>query len=136
MAFLVVWVVAQWLTIMINILWGRTWSLIWHYGGTFTVIFYLIWCSLIEAIPLAALVGVMFMVSIATFEWSSFRIMNKIPRSDTMVIVIVSLVTVVVDLAIAVIAGVIISALVFAWQQGKKIELVKPTKRISINYIS
>ena len=51
--------------------------------------------------------------------------MNKIPRSDAMVIVIVSLVTVVVDLAIAVIAGVIISALVFAWQQGKKIEVSK-----------
>ena len=75
---------------------------------------------MIEAIPLAALVGVMFMVSIATFEWSSFRIMNKIPRADAMVIVIVSLVTVVVDLAIAVIAGVIISALVFAWQARKE----------------
>jgi SulP family sulfate permease len=85
--------------------------------------FILFGAPLIEAIPLAALVGVMFMVSIATFEWSSFRIINKIPRSDAMVIVIVSLLTVAVDLAIAVIAGVIISALVFAWEQGKKIDV-------------
>lgn len=92
--------------------------------------FILFGASLIEAIPLAALVGVMFMVSIATFEWSSFRIINKIPRSDAIVIVIVSMITVVVDLAIAVIAGVIISALVFAWEQGKKID-VETTKNES-----
>ncbi|MBT5953836.1 SulP family inorganic anion transporter [bacterium] len=78
---------------------------------------------LIEQIPLAALVGIMFMVVIGTFEWSSFRIMKKIPKSDAFIIVAVSSITVIVDLAIAVIAGVIISALVFAWEQGKEIKV-------------
>ena len=77
----------------------------------------------IESIPLAALVGVMFMVAIGTFEWSSFRLFNQIPRSDFVIIVIVSLTTVVVDLAVAVFVGVIISALVFAWEQGKQIRV-------------
>ena len=110
---------------MINIRGGGRGRLSGIMAALSLLFFILFGAALIEAIPLAALVGVMFMVSIATFEWSSFRIMNKIPRSDAMVIVIVSLVTVVVDLAIAVIAGVIISALVFAWQQGKKIEVSK-----------
>jgi len=83
--------------------------------------FFLFGSALIESIPLAALVGVMFMVSIATFEWSSFRILKKIPRSDAVVIFIVSATTVIVDLAVAVFVGIIISALVFAWNQGKKI---------------
>ena len=88
-----------------------------------TLLFFVLFgAPLIEAIPLAALVGVMFMVSIATFEWSSFRIIKNIPRSDALVIVVVSVVTVAVDLAIAVFIGVIMSALVFAWEQGKKIE--------------
>ncbi len=87
-----------------------------------TLLFFILFAApLIERIPLAALVGVMFMVSIATFEWSSFRIINKIPRSDAFVIIIVSLITVMVDLAIAVLVGVIVSALVFAWEQGKKV---------------
>jgi SulP family sulfate permease len=77
--------------------------------------------TLIEIIPLAALVGVMFMVVIATFEWTSLRIMSKIPRSDAFIIIMVSAMTVVFDLAIAVIGGVIISAIVFAWQHGKNI---------------
>ena len=91
------------------------------------LVFFLFGALLIEQIPLAALVGVMFMVSIATFEWSSFRILNKIPRSDAMIIFIVSATTVIVDLAIAVILGVIIAALVFAWEQGKKIESTTKT---------
>ena len=74
--------------------------------------------SLIEQIPLAALVGIMFMVVIATFEWSSFRILKQIPKSDAFVLILVSAVTVFVDLAIAVIAGVIVSSLVFAWKKG------------------
>ena len=84
--------------------------------------FFLFGALLIEAIPLAALIGVMFMVSIATFEWSSFRLLSKIPRSDALIIFIVSATTVIVDLAVAVFVGVIISALVFAWEQGKKIQ--------------
>lgn len=85
------------------------------------LVFIVFTSSLIEMIPLAALVGVMFMVVLGTFEWSSLRIMNKVPKSDAFVIVLVSGVTVVTDLAIAVCVGVIVSALVFAWQHAKHI---------------
>ena len=77
--------------------------------------------SLIEMIPLAALVGVMFMVVLGTFEWASFKMMKRVPLSDAFVIVLVSGVTVVTDLAIAVCVGVIVSALVFAWNHAKHI---------------
>jgi SulP family sulfate permease len=73
-------------------------------------------------IPLAALVGIMFMVVLGTFEWSSFRIMGKIPFTDAFIIVLVSGITVVFDLAIAVIVGVIVSALVFAWKHAQHIQ--------------
>jgi sulfate permease, SulP family len=76
---------------------------------------------LIEMIPLAALVGVMMMVVIGSFEWSSFRLLGKIPRTDAIVIVLVSVVTVVTNLAIGVLFGVIISALSFAWKKSKRI---------------
>ena len=82
----------------------------------------------IEQVPIAALVGVMFMMVIETFAWSSFRIMNKIPVSDAVVLIIVSSVTVIFDLAIAVFVGVIISALVFAWENAKKIRARKRMK--------
>jgi len=83
--------------------------------------FILVGSSLIEQIPLAALIGVMFIVVIGTFEWSSFRVLRKVPRSDALVLVMVSAVTVATDLAIAVIVGVIVSALVFAWEHAKHI---------------
>ena len=83
--------------------------------------FILFTSSLIEKIPLAALIGVMFIVVIGTFEWSSFRIMGKVPKSDAFILVLVSGVTVATDLAIAVIVGVIVSALVFAWEHAKHI---------------
>lgn len=83
--------------------------------------FILFAASYIEMVPLAALVGVMFMVVIGTFEWSSFRIMRKVPKSDAFVIFLVSAVTVATDLAIAVCVGIIVSALVFAWQHAKHI---------------
>ncbi|KGK00568.1 SulP family inorganic anion transporter [Thalassotalea sp. ND16A] len=83
--------------------------------------------GLIEIIPLAALVGVMFIVVIGTFEWSSLRIMRKIPKADAFVIVLVSGVTVISDLAIAVIVGVIVSALVFAWQHAKHVIVNRST---------
>lgn len=79
----------------------------------------------IEQVPIAALVGVMFMMVIETFAWSSFRIMRKIPKSDAIVLIVVSAVTVIYDLAIAVFVGVIISALVFAWENAKKIRARK-----------
>ncbi|QRM87975.1 SulP family inorganic anion transporter [Lacinutrix sp. WUR7] len=81
--------------------------------------------KLIEMVPIAALVGVMFMMVIETFAWSSFRILKKIPVSDAIVLITVSLVTVFVDLAVAVFVGVIISALVFAWENAKKIRARK-----------
>lgn len=83
--------------------------------------FILFGSSQIEMVPIAALVGLMFMVSIGTFEWSSFRIWRKIPRSDAIVLLTVSVLTVIFDLAIAVIAGVVISALVFAWDSAVRI---------------
>jgi SulP family sulfate permease len=82
---------------------------------------------LIEQIPIAALVGVMFMVVIGTFAWSSFRIIRKIPVADAAVLILVSAITVWQDLAIAVIAGVIVSALVFAW---KNATMIRARKRI------
>lgn len=84
--------------------------------------------GLIEQVPIAALVGVMFMVVIGTFAWSSFRILNKIPLSDVIVLIAVSSLTVIYDLAIAVIAGVIMSALVFSWENAKRIRARKRMK--------
>jgi len=83
---------------------------------------------LIEQIPIAALVGVMFMVVIGTFAWSSFRILHKIPLSDAIVLIAVSAITVWQDLAIAVISGVIMSALVFAWKNATMIRARKSIK--------
>ena len=85
------------------------------------LLFILVASPLIEQIPLAALIGVMFIVVIGTFEWSSFRVIRKVPRTDAMVLILVSAVTVATDLAIAVIVGVIVSALVFAWEHAKHI---------------
>ena len=96
--------------------------------------FLLFGASLIEMIPLAALVGVMFMVVIGTFEWSSLRLVNKIPMSDLLVIVIVSVVTVLADLAIAVLVGIIVSALVFAWEHGKTMHAERKTREGRTHY--
>jgi SulP family sulfate permease len=87
------------------------------------LLFILVGSALIEIIPLAALIGVMFIVVIGTFEWSSFRIMGKVPPSDAMILVLVSGVTVATDLAAAVVVGVIVSALVFAWEHAKYIRI-------------
>ena len=89
------------------------------------LVFILFASGLIEQVPIAALVGVMFMVVIGTFAWSSFRILNKIPLSDVIVLVAVSALTVIFDLAIAVISGVIMSALVFSWENAKRIRARK-----------
>jgi SulP family sulfate permease len=90
--------------------------------------FVLFGAPLIEQIPIAALVGVMFMVVIGTFAWSSFRILHKIPMADAFVLIAVSAITVWQDLAIAVIAGVIMSALVFAWKNATMIRARKHIK--------
>ncbi|AXT53145.1 SulP family inorganic anion transporter [Aquimarina sp. BL5] len=94
-----------------------------------TLLMFILFASgLIEQVPIAALVGVMFMVVIGTFAWSSFRILNKIPLTDAIVLISVSLLTVFFDLAVAVIAGVIMSALAFAWENAKKIRARKHIK--------
>ncbi len=75
--------------------------------------------EIIAIIPVAVLVGIMFMVSIGTFEFSSLRRIKHMPKADAFVLVAVTVITVFEDLAIAVIAGIIISALVFAWEHAK-----------------
>ena len=92
------------------------------------LIFIVFASSYIEQVPIAALVGVMFMVVIGTFAWSSFRVLNKIPRADVFVLVLVSGLTVLFDLAIAVLAGVVVSALVFSWENAKRIRARKRIK--------
>ena len=81
---------------------------------------------IIEQLPIAALVGVMIMVAIGTFEWISFRIINKMPKQDIFVGVLVAVITILLhNLALAVLIGVIISALVFAWESAKRIRAKK-----------
>lgn len=76
----------------------------------------------IGKLPMAALVGVMMMVAITTFEWASFRVINKMPKHDIFVGILVAVITIVLhNLALAVLIGVIISALVFAWESAKRI---------------
>jgi sulfate permease, SulP family len=96
--------------------------------------FILFGSSVIERIPVAALVGVMFMVSIGTFEWASLRILHKIPKSDAIVIVLVTVLTVIFDLAVAVIAGVIVAALVFAWESAVRIRARKHIDNAGIKH--
>lgn len=98
------------------------------------LLFVLFLAPVIEVIPLAALVGVMFMVVIGTFEWSSLRLYKKIPMTDFFVIILVSVVTVLTDLAIAVFIGIIFSALVFAWEHGKHIQAKKTKEEDKIKY--
>jgi len=98
------------------------------------LVFILFASSLIEQIPIAALVGVMFIVVIGTFEWSSFRIIRRIPKQDAFVLVAVSAVTVFTDLAVAVVVGVIISALVFAWTHAKEVRVEKRENRYGSHY--
>ena len=108
---------------MINVNSGGRQRLSGVAAALFLLMFILFASPLIERIPMAALVGVMFVVVVATFEWSSMRIMGKIPLSDAFILVLVSAVTVFTDLAIAVVVGVIVSALVFAWEHAKHINI-------------
>jgi SulP family sulfate permease len=90
-------------------------------AALFLLAFILVGSSLIEQIPLAALVGVMFMVVIGTFAWNSLMIMRKVPLMDAFVIVLVTVVTVMEDLAVAVVVGVSVSALAYAWNNARRI---------------
>ena len=96
--------------------------------------FILFGASYIEQVPIAALVGIMFMVVIETFAWNTFKIVNKVPLSDVVVIAIVTGLTVVFDLAIAVLTGVIVSALVFAWENALRIRARKHTDEHGVKH--
>lgn len=107
---------------MINVNSGGRGRLSGIAAALFLLSFIMFASELISKIPLAALVGVMFMVVVGTFEWSSFRILGKIPKSDAFILISVSAITVITDnLAIAVGIGVVIAALVFAWNHAKHI---------------
>lgn len=90
------------------------------------LIIILVGAPFIEKIPMAALVGVMMMVAISTFQWVSIRIVNKMPKSDIFVGITVALITIILhNLALAVLVGVVISALVFSWDNAKRIRARK-----------
>ncbi|MAN74157.1 MAG: sodium-independent anion transporter [Henriciella sp.] len=110
---------------MINVKSGGRTRLSGLSAALFLLAFILIGSALIEQIPLAALVGVMFMVVIGTFAWNSLRIMTRIPLTDALVIVLVTGVTVAYDLATAVVVGVIVSALAYAWNNARRIHIVE-----------
>ncbi len=99
------------------------------------LVFIMFGAGLIEQLPMAALTGLMIMVAIGTFEWASLRTFNKMPRSDIFVMVLVTLVTAVLhNLALAVLIGVIISALVFAWDNAKRIRARKRFDENGVKY--
>ncbi|WP_291729640.1 SulP family inorganic anion transporter [Leisingera sp. F5] len=106
---------------MINVKSGGRTRIAGITAALFLLAFIVVASPLIEQIPLAALVGVMFMVVIGTFAWNSFKVMTKVPLMDAFVIVLVTVVTVMTDLAIAVVVGVIVSALAYAWNNARRI---------------
>ena len=106
---------------MINVKSGGRTRIAGVVAALFLLAFILVGSSVIELIPLAALVGVMFMVVIGTFAWNSLKIMRKVPLTDAFVIILVTVVTVMEDLAVAVVVGVIVSALAYAWNNARRI---------------
>ena len=106
---------------MINVKSGGRTRIAGVSAALFLLAFILVGSSVIELIPLAALVGVMFMVVIGTFAWNSFKILRKVPLTDAFVIILVTAVTVMEDLAVAVVVGVIVSALAYAWNNARRI---------------
>ena len=106
---------------MINLSSGGRGRLSGVVAGVMVLLFVLFLSPLIERIPLAALVGVMFVVAQQTFAWASLRVVNKVPANDVLVIIAVTVITVFTDLAVAVLCGIIIAALNFAWQQAREL---------------
>src|SRR6056300_1682397 len=114
---------------MINVKSGGRTRIAGIAAAVFLLIFIVAASPLIEQIPLAALVGVMFMVVIGTFAWNSIKFLRVVPRSDALVTILVTVVTVLEDLAVAVIVGVIVSALVYAWKTASRIRAIeRPSK--------
>ncbi|WP_108245780.1 SulP family inorganic anion transporter [Muricauda brasiliensis] len=96
------------------------------FAALMLLVFIMFGSSLIEKVPMAALTGLMIMVALGTFEWASLKTFRRMPKSDVLVMVLVTLVTVFLhNLALAVLVGVIISALVFAWDNAKRIRARK-----------
>jgi SulP family sulfate permease len=114
---------------MINVKSGGRTRIAGTAAALFLLIFILFASPLIEQIPLAALVGVMFMVVIGTFAWNSLRILRKVPRTDAFVTILVTIVTVATDLATAVVVGVIVSALAYAWSNATRIHAITRDSR-------
>ncbi|HCI12982.1 MAG TPA: sodium-independent anion transporter [Gallionellaceae bacterium] len=108
---------------MINVTNGALKNLSGIAAALFLLSFILFASEWIEMIPLAALIGLMFVVSEKTFEWGSFNLFGKVPKTDIVVGITVAVVTVLTDLAVAVIVGIIISALAFAWEHAKSMEV-------------
>ena len=106
---------------MINVKSGGRTRIAATAAAIFLLVFILVGSSIIEQIPLAALVGVMFMVVIGTFAWNSLRILRRVPPMDAFVTLLVTVVTVMSDLAVAVVVGVIVSALAYAWNNARRI---------------
>lgn len=99
------------------------------------LIFVMFGAGLIEKVPMAALTGLMIMVAIGTFEWASLKTLNKMPKSDVLVMVLVTVVTIVLhNLALAVLVGVVIAALVFAWDNAKRIRARKHVDEDGVKY--
>ncbi|HAS35871.1 MAG TPA: sodium-independent anion transporter [Flavobacteriales bacterium] len=120
---------------LINISSGARARLSGIVASVMLLVFIMFGSGLIEKMPMAALTGLMIMVSIGTFEWASFRTFNKMPKSDIFVMVVVTLITAVLhNLAFAVIIGVIIAALVFAWDNAKRIRARKFTDADGIKH--
>ena len=114
---------------MINVRSGGRTRIAGIAAALFLLMFILYTSSYIEMIPIAALVGVMFMVVIGTFAWNSIKFLMVVPRSDALVTILVTVVTVLEDLAVAVIVGVIVSALVYAWKTASRIRATeRPSK--------
>jgi SulP family sulfate permease len=99
------------------------------------LVFIMFGSNLIEKVPMAALTGLMIMVALGTFEWASLKTFRRMPKSDVLVMVLVTLVTVFLhNLALAVLVGVIISALVFAWDNAKRIRARKYTDEHGVKH--
>lgn len=120
---------------LINISSGARARLSGIVAAVMLLVFIMFGAGLIQKLPMAALTGVMIMVSIGTFEWASLRTFNKMPKIDVIVMVVVTLVTVFLhNLALAVLIGVVISALTFAWENAKRIRARKTIDENGVKY--
>ena len=120
---------------LINISSGARARLSGIVAAVMLLVFIMFGAGLVEQLPMAALTGLMLMVAIGTFEWASLRTINKMPKSDVFVMAVVTLVTALLhNLALAVLIGVVIAALVFAWDNAKRIRARKRVDEDGVKY--